>query len=140
MRLHHIDDARAAGIGRQLDKHAADIDGVSVANSHLWDQTPDRQAGRRTFDAATLKDTRTGIVAPGISDKPLAIHTPIGRALGQFQSYTFAWPCRRHEATGNWCLVYGVRLGDDALGETGLLRRTTYLSQVQSTGMSDKLD
>ncbi len=86
MRLHHIDDAQAAAISGQLDRHASDIDGVVVANSHLWDD----EAARRAFDAAMIKDTRVGVVTPSIAYKPLVMHTPHYRALLQFQSYTFA--------------------------------------------------
>lgn len=86
LRLHHIDEMRAAQIVAQLDKHGQDIDGVTVANSRAWDD----RAAREAFDGAMLTDTRTGIVTPGVGDKPLYMHDPIGRALLQFQSYAFA--------------------------------------------------
>lgn len=86
MHLHHIDETLAGEISGQLDKYGSDVNGVTVANSHRWDN----EAAQRAFNGAMIKDTRTNIVTPGIGDKPLMMHHPIGRAIGQFQSYTFA--------------------------------------------------
>ena len=81
-----IDDAMGKAIRAQFAKHGTILDGVHVANTERWTD----QNAVRAFRAAVGKDTDSTIVTPGVGDTPLFAHTPIGRLLLQFKSFTLA--------------------------------------------------
>lgn len=70
----------------QLAKFAERKDGVWVANTSSW---TDNEAVR-LYRAMTSKDVTTTVVRPGIADKPLFGHTPIGQAILQFLPFQLA--------------------------------------------------
>jgi len=81
-----IDEDMAERISRQFQRHGMTESGVRVANSSDW--TDD--LARRVYRAAINKDVDSVIVTKGVGDTPLFSHTPIGRAMFQFQGFTLA--------------------------------------------------
>jgi hypothetical protein len=81
-----IDPDMATAIRAEFKAHGEVMDGVHVANTEHW---TDPEAVR-AFRAAVGKDVDSTIVTPGFGDAPLLSHTPMGRLLLQFRSYTLA--------------------------------------------------
>ena len=81
-----IDQGMAERIAAQFAAHGENMEGVRVANTQAWTDP----VAVRTYRAAMNKDIDSIIVVPGKADLPLASHTPIGRALFQFKSFTLA--------------------------------------------------
>jgi hypothetical protein len=81
-----IDPDMAKAIRAEFKAHGEVMDGVHVANTEHW---TDPEAVR-AFRAAVGKDVDSTIVTPGLADAPLLSHTPMGRLLLQFRSYTLA--------------------------------------------------
>jgi hypothetical protein len=81
-----IDPGTSKAIQEQFAAHGEIIDGVHVANTEQWTD----QNAVRAFRAAVGKDVDSMIVTPGVGDTPLFAHTPTGRLLLQFKSYTLS--------------------------------------------------
>lgn len=81
-----IDPAMEDAIRAEFKAHGEVMDGVHVANTERWTN----QDAIRAFRAAVGKDVDSTIVTPGMADAPLLSHTPTGRLLLQFRSYTLA--------------------------------------------------
>lgn len=81
-----IDPAMEDAIRAQFKAHGEVVDGVHVANTERWTD----QNAIRAFRAAVGKDVDSTIVTPSIGDVPLLAHTPLGRMLLQFKSFTLA--------------------------------------------------
>jgi hypothetical protein len=81
-----IDPAMEDVIRAEFKAHGEVLDGVHVAHTEHWTD----QEAIRAFRAAVGKDVDSTIVTPGHADAPLLSHTPTGRLLLQFRSYTLA--------------------------------------------------
>lgn len=81
-----IDPATEDVIRAEFKAHGEVLDGVHVAHTEHWTN----QEAIRSFRAAVGKDVDSTIVTPGHADAPLLSHTPTGRLLLQFRSYTLA--------------------------------------------------
>jgi hypothetical protein len=81
-----IDPATEDAIRAEFKAHGEVMDGVHVANTEQWTN----QDAIRAFRAAVGKDVDSTIITPGAADAPLLAHTPTGRLLLQFRSYTLA--------------------------------------------------
>lgn len=81
-----IDPGMKEAIAKQFAEHGEILDGVHVANTEAWTD----ENAVRAFRAAVGKDVDSMIVTPGVGDVPLFAHTPTGRLLLQFKSYTLS--------------------------------------------------
>jgi hypothetical protein len=81
-----IDPEMNAAIQAQFKAHGDVLDGVHVANTEHWTD----ENAVRAFRAAVGKDVDSTIVTPSVGDLPLLAHTPLGRLLLQFRSYTLS--------------------------------------------------
>lgn len=81
-----IDPAMNDAIRAQFKAHGEVLDGVHIAHTQHWTD----QDAIRAFRAAVGKDVDSTIVTPSAADAPLLSHTPTGRLLLQFRSYTLA--------------------------------------------------
>lgn len=70
----------------QMGKFAERKDGVWVANTGKWTDVE----AMRTYRAMVSKDVTSTVVRPGIADKPLFGHTPVGSAILQFLPFQLA--------------------------------------------------
>lgn len=90
MHMLGITDGEAEEISRQIAKHGQLEQGIRIGNSDQWDATPRAQAAVRAWRAAIVKDIDSTIVTRGLGDAPLWGHTPLGRVVLQFRSFTLA--------------------------------------------------
>jgi hypothetical protein len=83
-----IDQSMAERIAAQFEKHGEQLHGVAWGNTQAWGATD--PVARDAFAAAMNKDVDSIIVIPSKADVPLLAHTPVGKTLLQFQSFTLA--------------------------------------------------
>lgn len=83
-----IDESMAGRIAARFDEHGKDLHGVKWANVAEWGKTD--PVARDAFSAAMNKDVDSIIVIPSKADVPLMAHTPVGKMLLQFRSFTLA--------------------------------------------------
>lgn len=81
-----ISKAMRKRITAEFEKHGDIFDKTHVANSERWTDLEAQQA----FRAALAKRVNNTITKPSVGDIPLAMHRPIGGAIGQFQRFMFA--------------------------------------------------
>lgn len=86
MALLGMKPSMAGRLKDQIDKFAQQNDGVWVANTLSWTDTE----AVRLYRAMTSKDVTSTVVRPGIAEKPLWGHTPIGQAILQFLPFQLA--------------------------------------------------
>ncbi len=88
-----------AGIGKedykyiyeQWKKHGKMVDGCYVSNAHKWDiSTPENATAYERYAEAIIKEVRNTIIEPTLQDKPLALHSELGKTIFQFKSFGFA--------------------------------------------------
>lgn len=88
-----------AGIGRQdykyiyeqWKKHGKIVDGVYVSNAHKWDiSTPENATTYERYAESIIKEVRATIIEPTLTDKPLALHSELGKTIFQFKTFGFA--------------------------------------------------
>ena len=78
------------------------MDGLKTSKSHLWDDAE----LKAEFQASLMKDIDSIIITPGAGDKPLMMHSEIGKTVGQFKSFMFA--------SGNRATIAGFQQNDFA--------------------------
>lgn len=78
-----IDEDLARAISKEFDAHGEIRDGVWLAQSADWSDPLAKEALR----AAVVRDVDRIIVTPG-QDKPLWMSTELGKAVGQFKSFS----------------------------------------------------
>lgn len=83
-----IDKNMAQRIGKQLEAHAENVNGVWVANTDKWADPHGVLA--RTYRAAMRKDVDSIIVQRSAGDVPLFANTPTGKMLLQFKAFNLA--------------------------------------------------
>lgn len=81
-----IDASMAERIAKMFAAHGEDHRGVKVANTTAWEDARAATAYR----TAVNMDVNSTIVTKGIGDTPLFAHTPLGRAIVQFQGFALA--------------------------------------------------
>lgn len=74
---------RFDAIAAQMAEHGEDVNGLFDPRSHLWTDDDARQ----TFLAAMTADADSMVVTPGLGDRPLVAHHPLGAALLQFRNF-----------------------------------------------------
>jgi len=67
-------------------QHGQEIDGVTVANTHNWDDAD----AVRAYRAAIAKSVNNDVVTRGAGDVPLSFLTPTGKLLTQFKTFNLA--------------------------------------------------
>lgn len=77
-------------IGEFFEAKGFEEGGLPIANLEQWGDTPRGYEARRMYMAALNKAVDTTIVTKGIGDVPLALQTPLGRAIFQFKSFALA--------------------------------------------------
>lgn len=77
---------KAARFKQQLDKYGETMGGGRVANTLEWDD----QVLADEFNDMLFNVVEGTIVTPGLTDKPLAMHTELGKTIGQFKSFVVA--------------------------------------------------
>ena len=69
----------------------AQEDGTYFADWVNWKTTSSADIkALESFKAATLKEINQVVILPGLGDKPLFAHTPLGKIMLQFKSFQFA--------------------------------------------------
>jgi hypothetical protein len=81
-----IGDRMADRIGRELDRHGEDIDGLFRANAEKWG---DKEAAS-AYEAALLKSADQVVLTKGVGDVPLFMNKEVGKTLLQFKSFGMA--------------------------------------------------
>lgn len=97
-----IDKDNFQAISAELKNFAEKEDGLWVANTEKW---KDREAVQLYRNALNQDVDRT-IVTKTAGDVPLFMNTEVGKAIGQFKSFTFA--------TTQQILIAGLQRGDAA--------------------------
>jgi hypothetical protein len=77
-------DRRA--VKEMLDKHVEWEGGVPIANTHKWENYD----AILSYRAAISKDVTSQVVRPGFADKPLFMHTAVGKGFFQFRAFNMA--------------------------------------------------
>jgi len=73
-------------ISKQLDEHAADLDGLFRSNAEQW---TDREAAQ-ALERALLKSADQVVLTKGAGDVPLFMNREVGKTLLQFKSFGMA--------------------------------------------------
>lgn len=73
-------------IRAQLEKYGDTDRAMRLGNVEKWD---DEEAAR-AFKAVMAKEAATVTISPGAGDKLLAMHTDLGKTIGQFKTFTMA--------------------------------------------------
>ena len=88
-----------AGIGRQdykyiydqWKKHGGQHEGCYYSNAHKWDiDTPENATAYERYAESIIKEVHNTIVEPTLQDKPLALHSELGKTIFQFKTFGFA--------------------------------------------------
>lgn len=78
-----IDEKWAARINDQLSKHGAKRNGVTLPETHLWDD----MAAAKRFENALRKEVNTTTLFPGKGDLPLWMKSEQGKFFSMFMSF-----------------------------------------------------
>jgi hypothetical protein len=73
-------------IKKELEAHGEELDGVTVANTELWDSFD----AVRAYRSAINFNVNADIVTRGIGDVPLFAYTPMGKLVLQFKTFNLA--------------------------------------------------
>ena len=84
--LSGIDTDMAKRIAGQVEKHGDASDGVTLAQTQLWDDIDAALA----FRSAVVKDVDRAIVTPGKAETPLWMSRPAGGLALQFKSFALS--------------------------------------------------
>ena len=120
-----LDSLSKLGIGpgdmsqalKEFAKHSTKIDGVRMANMHLWNAD--------TFKLAIREEVDNLIIIPGAADRSLWMSSGLGKVLSQFMGFAFAFQ--------NKILLPGLQRADkEFLGKlTGLVFLGAATSQLR---------
>lgn len=142
-----IDEDMAKRIARQYRQHGRKQGSSYLPNSARWS---DKEA-HRVFAAAVNKHADITIVTPGVSDKPLALHTNTGKIIAQFTSFLLSgnqrWLMRglqgRAHRLGEFLLlgtVMGMLISWAKYVERGDTERANDLLENPGKWVADGLD
>lgn len=81
-----IDKEMARRITTQAEMHAADVDGVRIANTDLWDD----ELAVDAFRAALGRDVDIAIITPSPGEKPLFMSRELGSLITQYKGFGFS--------------------------------------------------
>lgn len=81
-----IGERMTVRIGKQINDHAVDADGLFRANTEAW---ADREAAD-AFEGALLKSADQFVLTKGVADVPLFMSKDMGKTLFQFKSFGMA--------------------------------------------------
>ena len=81
-----IDEAMAARIAKEFNKHGKKFEHNYIANTHMWDDV----AAADAFGGALNKDINITIVTPGLGDTPLWMSKELGSTIAQFKKFAMA--------------------------------------------------
>lgn len=81
-----LDKEMAARVAAEFKAHGEIDGGVHIAHTERWSDAEAVDA----FRAAIHKDVGRTIVRPGHGDTPLFMHTPLGRLVAQFKTFSLA--------------------------------------------------
>ena len=81
-----IDEAMAARIAKQFEKHGEKLKYNLIANTDAWDDL----VAVKHYRAALNKEINRTIVTPGLGDTPLWMSTELGSTIAQFKKFVMA--------------------------------------------------
>jgi hypothetical protein len=81
-----IDEAMAARIATQFEKHGERLKHNLIANTDAWDDA----VAVQHYRAAMNKEINRTIVTPGLGDTPLWMSTELGSTIAQFKKFVMA--------------------------------------------------
>lgn len=81
-----IGTRKAAQFKKHIDANRERMGGGWVSNTSEWDD----QILAEEFNDILYNAVEGTIVTPGLTDKPLAMHTELGKTIGQFKSFVVA--------------------------------------------------
>jgi hypothetical protein len=81
-----VGDRMADRIGKQLEEHGEETEGLFRANAEKWKD----QEAANAYEGALLKSADQVVLTKGAGDVPLFMNTELGKTLFQFKSFGMA--------------------------------------------------
>jgi hypothetical protein len=81
-----MNSATRSKVKKQLEAHMSEEDGITVANTDLWDDFD----AVRAYRSAINFNVNADIVTRGIADVPLVAYHPLGKMFLQFKTFSMA--------------------------------------------------
>jgi hypothetical protein len=130
-----IGTRKAARLKKHIEQHRERMGGGWVSNTDQWDD----KVLADEFNDILFNAVEGTVVTPGLSDKPLAMQTELGKTIGQFKSFVVA---SHHQLL----LPAMHRLGKGDLQALNGILTAVYLgmfvelSKLYAAGRQDEID